>query len=312
MVSLAFNHFIYSELVSSANYVSGLMVDNEAADQTLDDGTGLIEAIRKRGFIPGVVVDKGVTTLKGQPGEYITEGLVALTERCEKFKERGCNFAKWRSVFPVQNVPISTRGLRDNAKVIARVALKCQDTGLVPIVEIDVMPIGEHNIIRTQKVFEAISSEVFKALQDHHVFLEGMILRASFITPGQHSPERATPWEIARATLNALRRTVPPAVPAIAFRGGGKSEEEATVLLNELNKHPGRKPWHLTFAFGRSLQISAIKAWNGEDENMAKAQQELLQRAKANSEASLGKYVIGSVTGAASDFMMIIKDPYSY
>lgn len=299
-------------LISSANHVSGLIVDSEGANQSLDDGTNFIEAIRKHGFVPGIVVDKGVSPLKGQPGEYITEGISALGERCEKYKGLGCHFAKWRSVFPIRNVPVSTQGLRDNARILARVALKCQDNGLVPIVEIDIMPIGDHTISRAQKVFETASSEVFKALQDQHVFLEGMILRSSFVTPGQHSVERASPKEIARATLEALGRTVPPAVPGITLRGGGKSEEEATVLLNELNKHAGRKPWNLTFAFGRCLQLSAIKAWNGKDENTAEGQKELLQRAKANGEASMGKYVTGSVKGVASDFMMIVKDPFSY
>lgn len=303
---------IYGSFYFSANYVSGLLIDSESTNQALDDGTKFIEAIRKYGFIPGIVVNKSVVSLRGQPGEYITEGLTALSERCEKYRKLGCRFAKWRTVFPVRNVPVSTQGVRDNASIVARVALKCQDNGLVPLVEVDVVPIGEHSILRAQKVFETVSSEVFKALQDRHVFLEGMILRSSFVTPGQHSAERVAPQEIARATLEALSRTVPPAVPGIAFRGGGKSEEEATVLLNELNKCPGRKPWTVTFAFGRCLQLSAIKAWNGKDQNIANAQKELLQRAKANSEASMGKYVIGSVTGVASDFMMILKDVYSY
>lgn len=207
---------------------------------------------------------------------------------------------------------MSTKKINDNVKIISRAALKCQQAGLVPMIEIDVMPIGEHNITKTQEIFETISSEVVKSLQDHHVFLEGTILRYSLITPGYNSSETIPPRVIAQSTLEALTRTVPPAVAGVVFRGGGKSEEEATVILNELCKQPGRKPWPLTFAFGRCLQLSALKAWNGDSKNMINAQNELLQRAKANSEACLGKYVTGSIMGEASEFIMILKDPSFY
>lgn len=304
--------FIYLPKVFLANYISGCLIDEEAANQHLGKNTNFIEVIRKHGFVPGIVVDKGVTSFSGESYEYITDGIVGLSERCVKYKESGCDFAKWRSVFLTKSVFLSTQGLRDNAKIISRVALKCQQEGLVPIIDVDVMPLGDHSITTAQDVFEMVTSEVMKALQDHHVFLEGMILKTSLVAPGHRSEEIVPPREIARSTFAALSRTVPPAVAGILLRGGGKFEEEATVLLNELTKQQGRKPWPITFAFGRCLQLSAIKAWNGKQENVIKAQNELLQRAKANSEASLGKYVTGNTIGMASEFTMSLKDPSFY
>lgn len=237
---------------------------------------------------------------------------MGLKERCTKYKKYGCDFAKWRSVFLANSDSMSPEGIKDNVKIISRAALKCQQAGLVPMIEIDVMPTGEHCITKTQEIFETIGSEIIKSLQDHHVFLEGTILRTSLVTPGHYSSETIPPRTIAQSTLEALSRTIPPAVAGIVFRGGGKSEEEATVLLNELCKQPARKPWPLTFAFGRSLQLSTLKAWNGKSNNIISAQKELLKRAKANSEACLGKYVTGSIIGEASEFIMILKDPSFY
>lgn len=299
----------YVRNIALAKYVSGMILNKEAVYQSLDDGTNFVKALEKRGIVPGVKVDEGVSSSKSQPGEFVTEGLTGLDERCDKYKKVGCRFTKWRSVFPIQNVPVSTQGLRENAKITARVAVKCQNNGLVPIVEADVMPIGQHTIMRAQKVVETVLCEVFKALHDHHVFLEGIILRVSFIKPGQDSIERASMTEIARATLRALQRCIAPAVPAISFRGGGTSEEAATVLLNEVNVTPGRKPWILTFGYGRSSQYSALKAWDGKPDNVRVAQEELLKRVTANSLAVLGKYEPGSIQGVASEFAIRITGP---
>lgn len=296
-------------LCPSANYVSGFLMDHEALHQRLDNGRGIIAALRKQNLIPGIVVDKGI--LKGQFKGYTTDGIVGLIERCKHYKEYGCDFAKWRSVFFVRNE--SMHSLQDDARLLSRVAAKCQEVGMVPIIEIDIMPLGEHTIETAQNFFEIISSEVVKAFQDYRVFLEGTILRSSFITSGHNSLERLSPREIARSTLEAFSRTIPPAFGGIVLRGGGKSEEEATILLNEVNRQRKRKPWPITYAFGRSMQLSALKTWNGEQRYVMKAQEELLQRAKANSEATLGKYVTGSIIGMASEFTMpLIQDPRLY
>lgn len=286
-------------------------MDEEATSQKLTNGDDFIKALQKRGFINGIAVDKGIATFRGKPRGFQTKGIVGLSERCKKYKKLGCNFARWRSAFLANKTSIAPENLQDNAKIISRVAIKCQQAGLVPLLEIDIMPIGKHSITTAQDAFETVNSEIMKSLQDHHVFLEGTILKSSLVVPGHHSSDIVPPREVAQSTLEALSRTIPPAIAGIAIRAG-KSEEEATVLLNELNKQMGRKPWPITFCFGRSLQLSALKAWNGNASNIADAQKEILLRAKANSEASLGKYVTGSIMGKASEFIMNIKDPSFY
>lgn len=178
---------------------------------------------------------------------------------------------------------------------------------IVPIVEPEVLPDGEHDLIRTQKVTEKVLAAVYKALNDHNVYLEGTLLKPNMVTAGQSCPTQYSPNDNARATVLALMRTVPPAVPGITFLSGGQSEEEASVNLDAINKLPARKPWALTFSYGRALQASVLKAWAGKDENIAAGQQELIKRAKANGDASLGKYA-GGVTGAAADEGLFIKD----
>jgi len=192
---------------------------------------------------------------------------------------------------------------------LARYASICQMNGLVPIVEPEILPDGDHNLERCQKVTETVLGFVYKALNDHHVFLEGTLLKPNMVTAGQSYPTKYSSYDIAKATVQALSRTVPPAVPGITFLSGGQSEEEASVRLDAMNKfNEMNKPWALTFSFGRALQASVLKAWGGEDKNIAAGQEQLKGRAKANGEASIGKYVWGSWKGIQGEQGLFIKN----
>jgi len=201
----------------------------------------------------------------------------------------------------------SQLSILENANVLARYATECQKNGIVPIVEPEILPDGEHDLVTCQKVTEKVLAAVYKALSDHNVFLEGTLLKPNMVTPGQSCATKFGPLDIARATVTALSRTVPAAVPGVVFLSGGQSEEEASVNLDAINKIPGKKPWALTFSYGRALQASALKAWGGKDENIKAGQDELLKRAKANSDASLGKYE-GGVKGAAAEDTLFVKN----
>lgn len=176
----------------------------------------------------------------------------------------------------------SELAIKENANVLARYASCCQQGGLVPIVEPEVLPDGDHDVERCQKVTEKVLAAVYKALSDHNVYLEGTLLKPNMVTSGATAAKKSTPAENGRATVTALQRTVPPAMPGVVFLSGGQSEEEASVNLNAINQYPGKKPWTLTFSFGRALQASVIKAWGGKKENLAVSQQELVKRAKVS------------------------------
>ncbi|KAH6931920.1 hypothetical protein HPB50_001472 [Hyalomma asiaticum] len=234
-------------------------------------------------------------------------GLDDLTKRCVQYRKDGCRFAKWRCVLKIrQNCP-SPLSILENANVLARYAVCCQQAGIVPIVEPEVLPDGDHDLDRTQKVTEQVLAAVYKALNDHHVYLEGTLLKPNMVTAGQSCTKKYTPADVARATVTTLQRTVPAAVPGIVFLSGGQSEEEASVNLDAINKYPGKKPWALTFSYGRALQASALKAWAGKPGNVKHGQEEFLKRAKACSEAALGKYG-GGVSGAAASEILFIKN----
>jgi fructose-bisphosphate aldolase class I len=205
-----------------------------------------------------------------------------------------------------KNLP-SQLSIIENANVLARYASICQMNGLVPIVEPEILPDGDHDLARCQAVTEKVLAAVYKALSDHNLFLEGTLLKPNMVTPGQSCPTKFTNEQIAVATVRALQRTVPAAVPGIVFLSGGQSEEEASLNLDAINRHPGKKPWALSFSYGRALQASALRAWVGKTENLQAAQAEFLKRAKANSEASLGKYA-GGAGGAATGQSLFIAD----
>ncbi|XP_042876914.1 fructose-bisphosphate aldolase-like isoform X1 [Penaeus japonicus] len=292
-----------------ADNISGVILFHETLYQKADDGTPLVNLIKEKGIIPGIKVDKGVVPLMGSEGESTTQGLDDLSQRCAQYKKDGCDFAKWRCVLKIGKNTPSYQGMLENANVLARYASICQMNGLVPIVEPEVLPDGEHDLDRAQKVTETVLAFVYKALNDHHVFLEGTLLKPNMVTAGQSCPKKYTPQEVAKATVVALSRTMPAAVPGVTFLSGGQSEEEASVHLDAINKSTdAKKPWALTFSYGRALQASVLRAWGGKDENVKAGQEELMKRAKANGNASLGKYEWGSCKGFAGDAGLFIKD----
>lgn len=291
-----------------ANNISGVILFHDTVYQKGDDGTPFIDMLKKKGIIPGIKVDKGVVDLMGSEGECTTQGLDDLAARCAQYKKDGCDFAKWRCVLKIgKNIP-SYQAILENANVLARYASICQSQRIVPIVEPEVLPDGDHDLDRAQKVTETVLAAVYKALNDHHVYLEGTLLKPNMVTAGQSCPKKNTPEEVAIATVTALRRTVPAAVPGVTFLSGGQSEEDASVHLNAINNVKLLRPWALTFSYGRALQASVLRAWAGKKENVCAGQNELLKRARANGEASVGKYVAGSVSGATGDSSLFVAN----
>merc|ERR1711915_66417 len=289
--------------------ISGVILFHETLYQKADDGTQFNELIKEKGIIPGIKVDKGVVPLMGSEGESTTQGLDDLSQRCAQYKKDGCDFAKWRCVLKIGKNTPSYQGMLENANVLARCASICQMNGLVPIVEPEILPDGEHDLDRAQKVTETVLAFVYKALNDHHVFLEGTLLKPNMVTAGQSCSKKYTPEEVAKATWVALSRTMPAAVPGVTFLSGGQSEEEASVHLDAINKcTEAKKPWALTFSYGRALQASVLRAWGGSDDRVKNGQEELMKRARANSEAAVGKYERGSCQGYAGDTGLFIKD----
>jgi len=262
----------------------------ETLYQKTDDGTPFVQVLKQKGIIPGIKVDKGVVPLAGTIGEGTTQGLDDLDKRCAQYKKDGAQFAKWRCVLNIGPHIPSHLALLENANVLARYASICQQNGLVPIVEPEVLCDGDHDLERCQKVTEQTLAYVYKALADHHVYLEGTLLKPNMVTPGQSCPKKATPEQVGLATVTALQRTVPVAVPGIVFLSGGQSEQEATQNLNGINQTKGKKPWALSFSFGRALQASVLKAWAGKQASVAAGQQVFLKRAQLNGLATLGKY----------------------
>ena len=283
-----------------SNNISGVILFHETLYQKADDGTPFVELLKKKNIIPGIKVDKGVVPLFGSEGEGTTQGLDDLDKRCAQYKKDGCDFAKWRCVLKIGKNTPSYQGILENANVLARYASICQANGLVPIVEPEVLPDGDHDLDRAQKVTETVLAAVYKALNDHHVYLEGTLLKPNMVTAGQSCATKFSPEDVAKATVTALQRTVPAAVPGVTFLSGGQTEEEATVHLNAINAFPGKKPWALTFSFGRALQASVLRAWKGKDETVKAGQNELLKRVKANGLASVGKYQAGSIQSVAA------------
>jgi len=263
-----------------AENISGVILFHETLYQKAADGTPFAEILKSRGILPGIKVDQGVVNLFGSEDECTTQGLDDLNKRCAQYKKDGCQFAKWRCVLKINTNTPSYQAILENANVLARYASICQANGLVPIVEPEVLPDGDHDLDRAQKVTETVLAAVYKALNDHHVFLEGTLLKPNMVTCGQSCKTKYTPEQVAQATVTALQRTVPAAVAGVTFLSGGQSEEDASIHLNAINAYPGRKPWALTFSYGRALQASVLRAWSGKPENIKAAQEELRKRAK--------------------------------
>ena len=271
------------------NSISAVILFEETLVQKTDDGTLLSAAAWSQKIVPGIKVDKGKGPLSGALGDLITRGLDGLGERLEGFKSQGARFAKWREVYPITPGNPTRLGRHANAEVLARYAAVCQELGIVPIVEPEVLMDGDHDIDRCAEVTEQVLHSVFHALHMHRVSLEHMILKPNMLLPGKNC-RRAEPKEIAEATLKVLRRTVPAAVPSINFLSGGQGPEEATANLNAINQLGGDAPWQLSISYGRALQQPALHAWQGQAENGEAAQQALLKRAHLNSLARKGEY----------------------
>jgi fructose-bisphosphate aldolase class I len=271
-----------------------------------------LDLLKEKDVIPGIKVDKGTAILPGTDGETATLGLDDLAKRAKEFYDMGCRFAKWRAVLKISNGCPSEQAIHENAWGLARYAAICQANGLVPIVEPEVLNDGDHDIDTCMRVTEKVIAACYKALSDNNVYLEGSLLKPNMVTPGSTNANRknVSPKEIAEKTVTVLSRTVPPAVPGIMFLSGGQSEEEATLNLNEMNKITHIKaPWSLSFSYGRALQHSCIRAWNGKDENIQKAKDVLHLRAKSNSEAQLGKYA-GGASGDATQSLHVAGYTY--
>lgn len=271
------------------NYISGVIFFEETLGQKDDAGVLLPDAAWSQRIVPGVKVDKGKGPLPGAPGDQITYGLDGLSDRLSGYKSQGARFAKWREVYPITSANPTPLGRRANAEMLARYAAVCQELGVVPIVEPEVLMDGDHDIDRAQIATEQVLHSVFHALHLHNVSLEHMILKPSMVLPGKES-RRAPAEQVAEATLSTLRRTVPAAVPSINFLSGGQGPEEATENLNAINALRANAPWQLSLSYGRALQQPVLQAWAGEAGNRADAQQALLKRARLNSLARQGRY----------------------
>ena len=269
--------------------ISGVILFDETLRTAASDGTPFPQLLSKKGIMPGIKVDKGPVDIPGFPGEVVTEGLDGLRGRVKEYKELGAKFAKWRAVITIGDSIPSYTCLEANAHALARYAALCQEGGIVPIVEPEVLLDGNHSIERCQEVTEQALKITFTALYLQHIHLEGMILKPSMVVSGKDNPRQAGVDEVAERTIQCLKRTVPAAVPGIAFLSGGQSAVSATEHLNAMNKL-GPHPWQVTFSYARALQDPAIKAWKGEAANVAAAQKIFYHRAKMNSAARSGSY----------------------
>jgi fructose-bisphosphate aldolase class I len=293
----------YRELIITTpglgEYISGVILYDETIHQQKQDGTPFVQVITEAGIIPGIKVDIGAKEMAGHPGEKITEGLDGLRDRLQEYFQMGARFAKWRAVIIIGD-GIPSRGcIEANAQALARYAALCQEAGLVPIIEPEVLMDGAHSLSRCGEVTEEVLRTVFNQLYRQRVMLEGMILKPNMVLPGLTCSQQESVDEVADATVNCLLRAVPAAVPGIAFLSGGQSGELASARLNAMNfrfqlRSPtvgqSSSPWALAFSFARAIQQPALELWQGKEANVSKAQQALLHRAKCNWAARRGEY----------------------
>jgi len=270
-------------------HISGVILYDETLRQKSADGTPFPVLLQRQGVIPGIKVDAGAKDMALCPGETVTEGLDGLAKRCAEYVQLGAKFAKWRAVITIGAQIPSEACIEANAHALARYGAICQQAGLVPIIEPEVLMDGTHDIDRCEAVTEATLRSVFAALANQRVRLEEMVLKPSMVISGKDCPKQASVSEVAARTLAVLKRTVPAAVPGIAFLSGGQSDELASAHLDAMNRLGGG-PWALTFSYGRALQQPSLKAWKGAPANVPAAQAALLHRARMNGLAALGQY----------------------
>lgn len=276
---------------SLAESISGVILYDETIRQKQQDGTSFVKILQNAGIVVGIKVDRGTKDLAAHPGEKITEGLDGLGQRLEEYFQMGVRFAKWRAVIAIGDGIPSRGALEANAHSLARYATLCQEAGLVPIVEPEVLMESGHTFSRCLGVTQEVLHNVFVQLDCQRVLLEGMILKPNMILPGLRSPELPQADEVADATIKCFLRTVPAAIPGIAFLSGGQSAELASVRLNAMNQRFKLKvPWPLAFSYGRAMQQPAMEIWLGDSTNVAAAQSALIHRARCNRAARQGTY----------------------
>jgi len=288
------NRRAYRELLLTApnlsDHISGAILFDETIRQSTRDGVPFTQVMMANGILPGIKVDKGTSALAGFPGELVTEGLDGLRARLEEYARLGAKFAKWRAVITIgEDMPTSTC-IDANAHALARYAALCQEAGIVPMVEPEVLMDGDHDLDVCYDVTEATLRALFGSLYDQNVMLEGTILKASMVISGKDCPEQASIDDVAAETVRCLKSTVPATLPGIVFLSGGQSDEAATAHLDAMNRI-GPHPWPLTFSYGRAMQSAALKLWSQDMQaNFAAAQVVVAQRARENGLAALGRW----------------------
>jgi len=308
------NRRAYRELLFGTkdigHHISGAILYEETLFQSSEAGVPFPELLKSQGVVVGIKVDKGTVVIPGTDSETSTQGLDGLAERVKKYYEAGARFAKWRAVLKIGKNEPSALSIQENAWGLARYAAICQENGLVPIVEPEILMDGDHSIEVSAQVTEKVLASVFKALADNHILLEGILLKPNMVCSGSSAPVKATHEEVAKYTVRTLQRTVPPAVPGIMFLSGGQTELEATKNLNAMNALPTKRPWSLSFSYGRALQSSVIKTWKGEKGNLDVARVVLSHRARCNGLATLGKYEGEEATAGSNESLFV--EGYNY
>ena len=283
----------YRELLftteGAEEFISGVILYDETIRQSASDGTPFPKVLESRGIIPGIKVDLGAKPLALTDGETITEGLDGLRDRLEEYRELGARFAKWRATYSITAEKPSEYCVWTNAHALARYAALCQEAGLVPIVEPEVLQDGTHTIAESRKATGRVLQAVYTELHDQRLDFRGTLLKPNMVLSGYDASDRASAEEVADVTLECFYKHVPAAVPGIVFLSGGQSDEDATAHLNAINAR-GPHPWQLSFSYGRALQAPALKAWGGKEENVEAAQRAYYHRAKMNSAARTGIY----------------------
>jgi fructose-bisphosphate aldolase, class I len=296
------NRRAYREMLFTApgaqEYISGVIMYDETLRQKTKVGVPFPTYLSQHGMLPGIKVDLGAKPLAGFPGETITEGLDGLRERFSEYHKLGAKFAKWRAVIDIGSGIPSRYAIDANAEALARYATLCQEAGIVPIVEPEVLMDGDHTLARCEEVTNLVLDRVFTHLFAARVFLEGMVLKPNMVVPGKKCSQKASPEQVAEATVRTLKRQVPSAVPGIAFLSGGQGPVEATLHLSLINA-AGPLPWTLTFSYGRALQEDALSAWGGKTADFSSGQQALFIRAKLNGLAATGTYKSSMESSAA-------------
>ncbi|MEK7182886.1 MAG: class I fructose-bisphosphate aldolase [Patescibacteria group bacterium] len=271
------------------NFLSGVILFDETLRQKTTQGKLFVEVLEERGIIPGIKVDEGLERLPGSPNEKITKGLPGLEGRLKEYKNLGARFTKWRCVFVIGDGLPSQNAINKNAEVLTNYCLLSQRVGLTPIPEPEVLMDGNHSIEKCRQVSTLVLKTVFLSLKKGNVSLEGILLKTNMVLPGRDNPKRATPNEVAAATIEALKASVPPEVTGIVFLSGGQAPKEATANLNAINYNE-ECPWELSFSFSRALQQPVLETWQGKEENIAKTQSIFYKRARLNSLARDGHY----------------------